>query len=364
MPIPMLDCAAEYRRLQAQIDAAVLDVLSSGHYINGPNVHAFEQEAAGYCGSAHGVGVASGTDALHLALRALGIGPGDEVITTPFTFIATAEAIAYTGATPVFADIEPDGLMLDVDRVAELVGPRTRAVITVHLYGQASDLDRLNALCRAHDLALVEDCAQSFGAEFAGRKTGADGAFGCFSFYPSKNLGGMGDGGLVVTANEQHAHLLQVLRNHGNDGGYRHRIIGYNSRLDELQAAILRVKLTHLDAFNEARRRVAAQYREQLQGLDGLDLPAELPGRTHVYHQFTIQSGRRNRIRDALRAEDIACAVYYPVPLHRQEAFGGLGSTSLPVAERAAERVLSLPIFPELSDENIARICALVRKAL
>jgi len=360
--IPMVDGAAQYRRLQQEIDAAVGAVLASGRYVNGPNVAAFEQEAARYCGLGHGIAVASGTDALHLALRVLGIGPGDEVITTPFTFIATAEAIAYTGATPVFADVEPVGLNLDPQQVAAAVGPRTRAVVAVHLFGQTCDLAALGALCRDHRLALVEDCAQSFGAEFQGRKAGAHGAFGCFSFYPSKNLGGMGDGGLIVTDREDHAEALRSYRNHGADGAYSHRIIGFNSRLDELQAAILRIKLRHLDAFNAARRRVAGLYREGLGGLD-LHLPREAPGRTHVYHQFTIRSRHRDRIRAALEAEGIASAVYYPIPLHRQEALRAFAREPLPVAEAAAAEVLSLPIYPELGDDDVARICAVIRKA-
>ncbi len=365
--IPMVDLRAQYQALKPEIDAALAQVLESTQFILGANVQAFEREAADYLGVAHTIACASGTDALHLALRALGIGPGDEVITPAFTFIATAEAIAYVGATPVFADVDPASYNLDPAAVTAALSPRTRAILPVHLFGQPADMAALGAIAARHELLLIEDCAQSFGAHIDGRQSGAFGAAGCFSFFPSKNLGCFGDGGLISTSDDTTAEELRVLRNHGMRLRYHHEMIGYNSRLDEMQAAILRCKLPHIDDYNTNRRRVAAGYREGLAG-SGLTIPHEDGIGRHVYHQYTLlaESGeQRERLMAALAAADIAAAIYYPIPLHRQQAFGGaLDDCRLPVAEDLAARCFSLPIYPELTDRQVAQICDVLRGAL
>jgi dTDP-4-amino-4,6-dideoxygalactose transaminase len=362
--IPMVDLKAQYHALKAEIDAAVEEVLESGRYILGPHGDALELELADTLGSPHAVACASGTDALHLALRAAGIGPGDEVITTPFTFIATAEAIRYVGATSVFVDIDPHTFNIDVAAIEAAITPRTRCVLPVHLFGQPADMPAIMALCEARGIRVIEDCAQSFGAAIGGRMTGSIGAFGCFSFFPSKNLGGCGDGGLVATASAEAADALRRLRNHGSQVRYHHDEIGWNSRLDEIQAAILRVKLRHIDRFNRERRRVARRYNELLAG-SGAVTPHEDGKGVHVFHQYTLLTDRRERVMHALQQEHIACAIYYPIPLHRQKAFAGMAdATRAPVAERVAARCLSLPIYPELSDAQIRTITGVIRQAL
>ena len=369
-PVPMVDLREQYLALKAEIDASLADVLERTHFIMGENVAAFEREAADYLGAAHAIGCANGTDALHLALRALGLGPGDEVITTPFTFIATAEAIAYVGATPVFVDIDPRTYDLDVGRVAAAITERTKAIVPVHLFGMPCDMTALAELAARHDLRVVEDCAQSFGATVGRRQTGTLGDIGCFSFFPSKNLGAFGDGGMVTTDDDALAEKLRVLRSHGSAVRYHHSVIGYNSRLDEMQAAILRRKLPHIDRFNAERRRVAARYEERLADLP-LRLPplAPPPGQPEtvpVFHQYTLLSGRRDAIMEALKAEGIASAIYYPIPLHRQEAIVATlaSEPSCPVAEQYSERCLSLPIYPELADATVDRIAEVVRRAV
>lgn len=363
MKIPMVDLKAQYRDLQVDIDAAMQSVVRSAQFVLGPQVQAFEREVAAYCGVRHAISVASGTDALHLALRAAGIGPGDEVITTPFTFIATAGAISQVGARPVFVDIDAATFNIDPARIAQAVSSRTRAVLPVHLYGQPADLAPINALCRERGLALIEDCAQSFGAEYGGKKSGAYGDMGCFSFYPSKNLGAYGDGGMVITDDDAAAERLRRLRDHGRIEGYRHGMVGYNSRLDELQAAVLRVKLRRLDEYNSRRRRNAQRYGERLAD-SGIVPPAADGKGVHVYHQYTVRSRRRDAVRHALTAAGIASAIYYPVPLHRQEVYAaGCAGARFPAAEQAAEEVLSLPMYPELSEEQIETITRVVRQA-
>ncbi|MBM3357254.1 MAG: DegT/DnrJ/EryC1/StrS family aminotransferase [Betaproteobacteria bacterium] len=360
MNIPMVDLNAQHAAIGDELEAAFAGVIRSGKFILGPNVEALEREVAAYCGVAHAISCASGTDALHLAVRAAGIGPGDEVITTAFTFIASAGAVSYTGARPVFVDIDPASLNLDPARVERAITKRTRAILPVHLYGQPADLAPLAALCGHHGLKLIEDCAQSFGAEYGGRKSGAYGDAGCFSFYPSKNLGACGDGGMLVTNDEKIARSARVYRDHGRTGTYRHSVIGYNSRLDELQAAVLRVKLRRLDAFNRARRENAARYSRHLAG-GRVATPVQDGKGLHVFHQYTIQADRRDAIRAGLAAAGIASAIYYPVPLHQQEVYAADNAgVSLPVAERAAARVLSLPMYPELTEEQIARVAHIV----
>jgi dTDP-4-amino-4,6-dideoxygalactose transaminase len=361
--IPMVDLHAQYQDLAAEIDEAIQRVVRSGQFVLGPAVVAFEREVAAYCGVRHAVAVASGTDALHLALRAADVGPGDEVITTPFTFIATAGAISQTGARPVFVDIDSGTFNIDPARVEAAVNVRTRAVLPVHLYGQPADLAPIRELCRRRGLALIEDCAQSFGAEYGGCKSGAYGDMGCFSFYPSKNLGAYGDGGMVVTDDDARAERLRRLRDHGRIAGYRHGEIGYNSRLDELQAAVLRVKLQRLDEYNRRRRDNARRYGERLVDA-GVVTPVEDRKGLHVYHQYTIKSPRREYIRNALSAAGVASAVYYPLPLHRQDVYRADNArANFPAADAAADQVLSLPMYPELTEAQIDEVVRVVRQA-
>lgn len=355
MNIPMVDLAAETREMGDEIKTAIAEVLASGRFILGPNVAALEQEVAAYLGVRHAVALASGTDALHLALRAAGIGSGDEVITTPFTFIATAEACSYIGAVPVFVDIEPGSFNIDPAKVAAALTRRTRAILPVHLYGQPADMDALLDIAQRHRLKVIEDCAQSFGARHRGRQTGTLGDAGCFSFYPSKNLGAYGDGGMTVTNDDELAATLRVLRDHGSRVRYHHSVIGYNSRLDEIQAAILRVKLRRIDELNRRRREAARHYTRRLAG-SPITPPVCADDAGHVFHQYTVLAERRDAVQKALTEAGIACAVYYPIPLHRQEVYAG-NEQSLPQAEAAAARVLSLPMHPYLTAAAIDRVC-------
>ncbi len=354
--IPMVDLKTQFLSLREEITGGLLEALEKTQFILGPNVAAFEREAAAYLGAKHAVAVASGTDALHLALIAAGLKAGDEVITSPFTFIATAEAIRYVGATPVFVDIDPRTFNIDPAKIEAAVTPRTRAVLPVHLFGQPADMDAIGAICRKHGLLVVEDCAQSFGAAAGTRMTGTIGLLGAFSFFPSKNLGCYGDGGMISTDSPELAEQVKVLRNHGSKERYRHSVIGFNSRLDELQAVILRVKLARIDSFNDGRRRVARLYTERFAG-SAVVPPAEDGKGTHVYHQYTVLTDRRDAVMKALASLDIASAVYYPVPLHRQEVFAAeCGGLSLPVSEDTASRCLSLPIFPEMTDAQVREV--------
>lgn len=361
--ISMVDLKTQYHQLKSEINQAVLDALESTQFILGPNVTNLENETAAYLGSAYAVGVASGTDALHLAVLSAGVKPGDEVITTPFTFIATAEAICYAGATPVFVDVDPQTFNIVPELIEKAITPRTKAVIPVHLFGQPADMAAITEICERHKLTLIEDCAQSFGAASNGQMTGSIGAFGCFSFFPSKNLGGYGDGGLVTCATAEGAETLKMLRNHGSKVRYHHDVIGFNSRLDDLQAAILRVKLRHIDRFNQERRRVAHRYSEGLK--DQVTVPFEDGTGVHVYHQYTVLTEQRDAIMAKLTEQQIASAVYYPIPLHRQDVFADqCKEISLPVAESIAARCMSLPIYPEMSDEQVDQVIAAVRGAL
>ena len=361
--IPMVDLNIQYHTLKDEIDKAVLDAIESSQFILGPNVTAFEQEAAAYLGTPYAVSCASGTDALQLAILAAAIGPGDEVITTPFTFIATAEAICYAGAVPVFVDIDPGTFNIDPALIEAAITPRTRAIIPVHLFGQPADLTEIKKICVKHDLLMIEDCAQSFGAGTNGRMTGTRGSLGCFSFFPSKNLGCYGDGGMISCASEELAGKVKILRNHGSKVRYHHHVIGYNSRLDDIQAAVLRVKLKRIDQFNSDRRRVGHLYSELLRDL--VTVPFEDGKGTHVYHQFTLLTDRRDTVMTRLSERQIASAVYYPIPLHRQEVFApSYAGLTLPVAEEVASRCMSLPIYPEMTDEQVRLVAATVREAL
>lgn len=353
--IPMVDLRRQYLQLKPEIDAAVLDVLDKTQFILGPNVSELEAEIARYHDVPHAVGVASGTDALLLALRALDIGAGDEVITTPFTFIATAEVLGLLGATPVFVDIDPRTFNIDASLIEAAITGNTKAIIPVHLFGHPCDMDPILAIAKKAGLKVIEDCAQAFGARYKGRVVGTFGDAGCFSFFPSKNLACYGDGGIVITGDTEVDARLRVLRNHGSSVRYHHSILGYNSRLDELQAAIVRVKLRHIDSFNEGRRNAAHLYRKYIRR-DDITLPSEAADCRHVYHQYTLVSDRRDRLQAALSQAGIASAIYYPVPLHRQDVFQGKGWRPLPATENMAAQVLSLPIFPEIGEEEIRRI--------
>lgn len=367
--IPPLDLERQFASLQSEINAAVASVLASGSYIGGPAVLDFEHQFAQFVNTPHCIACNSGTDALYLALRALGIGPGDEVITSPFTFIATAEVISRVGATPVFMDIKPHTFNIDPEQVEAAVTERSRAIIPVHLFGQAADMDRLQAIAVQHDLYIVEDCAQAVGATWSGQAVGSIGHVGCFSFYPTKNLGACGDGGAVTTTDPEIAAQVQLLRDHGRRSGYTYETVGVNSRLDSVQAVILSIKLRHLDRWNHKRQQVADRYQQHLHSIPSIALPTVSPNATSVWNQYTIrvlskQGGatageRRDRIRQHLQNQGIASMVYYPLPLHLQPVYAALGYQpgQLPIAEQAAQEVLSLPMFPELTavEQEIVR---------
>jgi len=357
----MLDVAAQHAPLIDRLTDKAADVIRSGRYILGPEVVAFEREVAEYIGADHAVGVSSGTDALMVALMALGIGPGDEVVTTPFSFFATAGCIARVGATPVFVDIRPDTFNIDVEQVAAAVTNRTRAILPVHLFGQACDMQALSGVATTHGLPIVEDAAQAIGTKSPLGPVGTLGAYGCFSFFPSKNLGGFGDSGLVTTQDPALAEKARVMRAHGSNPKYFHSVIGGNFRIDALQAALLRVKLPELEGWTSRRRENASRYDAAFSasGLDeSLLRPPPRRFEGHVYNQYVLRSSRRDELQAHLQAEKIATAIYYPVPLHRQECFAYLGyrEGSLPVSEKASDEVLALPIFAGLGQVRQSRI--------
>lgn len=363
MTIPMVDLTAQYKSLKREIEDVLKEILESGHFVLGPHVSAFEKEAAAFNQTQFAIGVASGTDALHLSLKALNIKEGDEVITTPFSFIAAAEAISYVGAVPVFVDINKHTFNLNPSKIEEKISPKTKAILPVHLFGQPAKMEEILALARTYNLKVIEDCAQAFGAEYRGKVVGSLGDVGCFSFYPSKNLGAYGDGGLITTNNPETYETLRLLRNHGSAFGYEHTFIGFNSRLDEIQAAILRIKLKHVARYNRQRRGLAQLYTSLICGI--VQCPAEVPDTNHVFHQFTIRSHRREDIRKTLTEHDISSVVYYPLPLHLQKAFTYLGykEGDLPESEAAATEVLSLPIYPELSADKVKFISEILLRA-
>ncbi len=362
--IPMVNLKAQYAEIKDEVERGLAETIENCSFILGPNVQAFEKETAAYLGVKHAIGVASGTDALHLALIAEGIGAGDEVITTAFTFIATAEAIAYVGAIPVFVDIDPRTYNIAPEAIEAVITPKTKAIMPVHLFGQPADMAEIVEICQKHNLKLIEDCCQSFGASIKGQQTGAIGDAGAYSFFPSKNLGAFGDGGLVVTNSDETAAKIKQLRNHGSDIRYYHDVIGYNSRLDEMQAVILRAKLKRIDQYNQGRRHVAHLYAELM-----ADLPVITPYEDklgeHVYHQYVVLSDRRDEILKALQDNQIGCAIYYPVPLHQQNVFKeAYANVSLPVTESVAKTCFALPICPFLSDEDIHKIVSVIRGVL
>jgi dTDP-4-amino-4,6-dideoxygalactose transaminase len=357
MNVPLLDLRPQYASIRDEVHAAIARVCESQQFILGAEVEQFEREAAASIGVAHAIGVSSGTDALLVSLMALDVGPGDEVITPTFSFFATAGSVVRLGATPVFVDVDPDTLMLDLESVRAAISPRTKAIVPVHLYGLCADMEPLMALATQHSLAVVEDAAQAIGATCQGKQAGTLGAAACFSFFPSKNLGAYGDAGLVTTNDEALAARLKRLRNHGAEARYFHKEVGGNFRLDAIQAAILRVKLPHLDRWNAQRRANAARYRDLFAaaGLgDRVRIPCEPDGRTHTFHQYVIRIPDRDRLRAHLTERGIGTDVYYPVPFHRQECFAGIAPAdrTFPQAERASVEVLALPIFPELSVEQ------------
>jgi dTDP-4-amino-4,6-dideoxygalactose transaminase len=361
-PVPQLDLAAQYAAIGAEIRTAVERVLASQQFILGSEGAAFEQEIAQLCGVAHGVGVASGTDALILALRACGVQAGDEVVIPPFTFVATGSAISALGAKPVFADIRPDTYNIDPSDLARRVTKKTKAIIAVHLYGLACDMDPIVNFARARNLRVIEDDAQSIGASYKGRRAGSLGDAACMSFYPTKNLGAYGDAGMVATNSNDAAARLRTLRNHGQSAKYVSSEPGWNSRLDEIQAAILRVKLRHLPEWQRARQGHAAAYTKLLLGIPGVMPPLIPEGYEHVFHQYTIRVERRDALMKFLSERKIGCSVYYPVPLHLQPLYASLGHKAgdFPHAERAAQEVLSLPMFPELRPEQVTRVAEAV----
>ena len=354
MSVPLLDLRAQYACIKSEIDAAIADVFDSQRFVGGPHVEALEEEIARYIGAGHALGVASGTDALLLSLRAADIGPGDEVITSPFTFFATPGAIHNAGATPVFVDIKPDTFNIDPARIEAAVTERTRAIVPVHLFGQCADMEPVLEIAARHDLLVIEDAAQSLAARYQDRMAGTLGQMAATSFFPSKNLGGAGDGGMITTNDPDMAHRIRLQRNHGQGDTYVHHIVGTNSRLDAIQAAVVRVKLRHLDAWTQQRRRNAAYYTERLAGLPDVVPPVEHAGCCHVYNQYTIRVPRRDEVLAGLRQRGIGCAVYYPLPLHLQACFAHLGyeEGAFPEAERASREVLSVPVYPELSREQ------------
>jgi len=362
MKIPLLNLKRQYNLLKNEIDKALEGVLDSQSFVLGEDVRKLEEEIAGYCMTKCGVGVASGTDALFLSLKVLGIKEGDEVITTPLTFIATAEAISYLGARPVFVDVDRDTYNIDPSLIEEKITDRTRAILPVHLYGQCADMDPIVKIAKRHDLKVIEDCAQAIGAFYKGRRAGSMGDAGCISFFPSKNLGGFGDGGMVVTNDRDLYDKIRVLRVHGSRERYLHEMIGYNSRLDNLQAAILRVKLRYLDSWIEARARIAGFYAKEFSGLN-IRTPFVPGHNTHTYHLYAATAPYRDNIVKHLLSSGIESRVYYPVPLHLQRCYSGLGHRKgeFPVTEWVSENIFSIPVYPELKSDEAKEIVDTVK---
>lgn len=363
--IPLVDLKAQYQRIKDEVDAAIQRCVDRANFILGPEVAAFEGEFAAFCGVRHVIGVDSGTAALHLALRILGVGPGDEVVTTTYTFIATAEAVSLVGARPVFVDIDPRTYNLDPARLEAALTPRTRAIIAVHLAGQPADMDPILAVARQHGLPVIEDAAQAHGATYKGRPVGTLGDLACFSFYPGKNLGCYGDGGALATDRDDYADLARMLRDHGRRSKYEHLITGYGYRLDALQAAILRAKLPHLPEWNEQRRAHAAAYTQLLRPL-GVGLPQELPGARSVYHLYMVRVPKRDQVFGYMQERGIGVGIHYPIPLHLQPVYRDLGyrAGDFPEAERAAQEVLSLPLYPELTRAQMEQVVGTLAEAL
>ncbi len=360
--VPFLDLKAQYHSIKQEIDAAIQSVLESAQFVLGDEVAAFEREFAAYCGAVHGIALNSGTSALHLAMLAAGIGPGDEVITVPHTFVATVAAVRYTGARAVFVDIDPATFTIDPARVEAAITSRTKAILPVHLYGQPADMDPLLAVAKRHKLLVIEDAAQAHGAKYNGRPVGSLGDLACFSYYPGKNLGAYGEGGMVVTSDEEKARTIRMLRDWGQDRKYHHALAGYNYRMEGIQGAILRVKLRHLERWTEARRAHAARYRALLADC-GVAIPAEAPYARHVYHIYAVRAPDREGLMKALAEKGIQTAIHYPVPVHLQPAYAdpAYGPGSFPHSEEAAQQVISLPMYPEMTEAHQERVSSALR---
>jgi dTDP-4-amino-4,6-dideoxygalactose transaminase len=360
--IPFVDLKAQYAAIRTEVNEAIARVLESCEFTLGSEVAAFEQEFAAYCSARQGIGVNTGTSALHLALLAAGVGPGDEVITVPFTFVATVSAICYTGATPVFVDVDPQSYTMDPGGIGAVITRRTRAIIPVHLYGQPADMDPISAIARKHGLVVIEDAAQAHGADYKARRTGGLGDMACFSFYPGKNLGAYGEGGMVVTDDPGYARTIRMLRDWGAERKYHHVLKGYNYRLEALQGAVLREKLRHLDKWTEARRTAAAHY-DRLHAGSGVQTPTPMCYARHVYHIYAIRTQQRAAWQATLQAQGIHTGIHYPTPVHLLPAFADLGYAAgrFPEAERAANEVLSLPMYPELTYEQCAEVSQSIR---
>lgn len=356
-PIPLVDLRAQYEPLKDEIHAAWDEILAGMRLFLGPNVQAFEKAFASYCGVADAIGVSDGTTALHLALRACGIGAGDEVITVSHTFIATAEAILLAGARPVFVDIDPVTYTMDVTQIEAQITERTRAILPVHLYGQCADMDPILEIARRHGLVVIEDACQAHGATYKGRKAGSMGTVAAFSFYFSKNLGAFGEGGMVTTNDLALAHKIRMMRDHGSEKRYYHEMLGWNGRIDEMQAAVLRIKLPYLDGWNEKRRLTAAFYNQALAN-NGILTSVERSGNRHIYHMYVIRCSRRDALREHLNQQNIGTGIHYPVPIHLQNSFAEFGCRrgSLPVTEQIVDEILSLPMYPELTQEQAERV--------
>lgn len=364
--IPLVDLGAQLATIRPEIDAAIGKVLDQTAFVLGPHVESFERAFAEFVGAKHALCVHSGTAALHLAFLAAGIGPGDDVITAPSSFFATAEAIALTGARPVFADVDPGTLNLDPERVRSAITAKTKAIVPVHLFGQTADMDPLRAIAKEKNLLVIEDAAQAHGATYKNERAGSMALAACFSFYPGKNLGALGEGGAITTNDDAIAARVRLLRDHGSPKKYEHTIVGYNYRLDGIQGAILSVKLTHLPAWTEARRSLAGRYTEKLQGLKGLTLPTDAGHGKHAWHLYAVRSEHRERVFRVFADAKIAQAIHYPIPIHRQEAFRDLNlpEGSFPIAEEAARTLFSLPLYPELGHEKQDHVIEAVKKAL
>ena len=362
-PIPLVDLRAQYEPLKEEIHAAWDNILSGMRLFLGPNVQAFEKEFGAYCGVTDAIGVSDGTNAIHIALRAAGIGAGDEVITVSHTFIATAEAILLAGAAPVFVDIDPLTYTIDVSQIEAAITPRTRAILPVHLYGQCADMDPILEIARRRKLLVIEDACQAHGAEYKGRKAGSMGDLGAFSFYFSKNLGAYGEGGMVTTNDPQLAHRARIIRDHGSEKRYYHETLGWNARLDEMQAAVLRIKLAHLEGWNDRRIRNAELFRRALDGADVI-LPETSAGRKHVYHLYVIRATNRDALREYLNQQGVGNGIHYPVPIHLQQMYTTFNTANgrLPETEKAVAQILSLPMYPELNPAQIERVALEIKK--
>ena len=359
--IPFVDLKTQYLSIKNEIDTAVLKVLESTQFVLGNEVKAFEKEFADYCNADYGIAVNTGTSALHLALLAAGISAGDEVITVPFTFVATTAAICYTGATPVFVDIDPVSYTIDITQIEKAITERTKAILPVHLYGQPADMEPILDIARRHGLVVIEDAAQAHGAEYKGQRVGSIGDIGCFSFYPGKNLGAYGEGGMAVTNNPEYAQTMGMLRDWGQERRYHHVLKGYNYRMDGIQGAILRVKLRYIEAWTEGRRTHAAKY-DQLLASSGVSIPAVMPYSRHVYHVYAVRSPERDALQQSLQEQEIQTGIHYPIPVHLQPAYADLGykSGDFPHSEAASREVLSLPMYAELGTESQTQVAKAV----